>query len=80
MPDRPPREDWGQGFRMAVSKGRGFAAVTMVPSMAMMVWTEGLPQWFGLAAGMVALGALFPKSPILPLLIQYLPKLPKQGE
>lgn len=80
MADRAPREDWGQLFRETVHSARtGAFVVLLVDFPFVAFWTDGLAQAFTVVVGLVALVAAFPKSPLIPAIIQWLPKLPTKG-
>lgn len=74
------RDNWGEVFRSAVSSARTGAFVVLVIGFGGVVSTDGLAQAFSVVVGLVALVAAFPKSPLIPAIIQWLPKLPTKGE
>ena len=79
MSDRKPREDWGPEFRQSVSKGRGRTILlTAVFAVPLMVFTTGVPQYIGAIAALFALVGAHPKSPLIPAVVQWLPKLPSK--
>lgn len=80
MSDREPREDWGQVFREVVHSARTGAFLVLVIAFGGVVKTAGLAQVFSVVVGMVGLVAAFPKSPLIPAIVQWLPKLPSKGD
>jgi hypothetical protein len=67
-------------FRDAVASGRTFSGVLLLGALPVIKMTEGITQWFGLIVGLVALFALFPKSPVVAAVVQRLPGLPTKGQ
>ena len=80
MSDRAPRQDWGPEFRQTVAKGRTSTVIVLLAAMIFVFATDGLAQIFGFVVGVTALFAMFPQSPIIPAVVQILPKLPVKGE
>ena len=82
MSERETRDDWGPEFRQTVSKGRGRTLLaTAVFAVPLMVLTSGLPQYVGAIAALFAIVGAHPKSPLIPAVVQWLPKLPvKKGD
>lgn len=81
MEETRQRDNWGSAFRQAVSNGRGFAVTVLLVDMPFIAfWTDGLAQVFFLIVGLVALVALFPRSPLIPAIVQWMPKLPVKGD
>jgi hypothetical protein len=78
--DRVPRENWGQVFRNAVASGRTFSGALLLGALPVIKMTEGVAQWFALIVGLVALSALFPKSPLVAMIVQRFPGLPTKGQ
>lgn len=74
------RDNWGRVFRQAVSNGRAWAiSGTAVIAVPLMVFMDGLPQIVGAIGALFALVAAHPQSPLIPAVIQWLPKLPTKG-
>ena len=77
MSERETRDDWGPEFRQTVSKGRGRTLLaTALFAVPLMVLTSGLPQYVGAIAALFAIVGAHPKSPLIPAVVQWLPKLP----
>lgn len=76
---REVRDDWGMVFRGVVSSGRTGAAIVLLIDMPFLVRTDGVSQAFFVIVGLVSLVALFPRSPLIPAIVQILPWLPKKG-
>ena len=80
MADRAPRDNWGQVFRNAVSSGRTGAFIVLAGAFVGVAKMDGLAQVFAVLVGLVALVAAFPKSPLIPAIIQWIPGLPTKGQ
>ena len=78
-PDRAPRADWGRAFRDAVASGRAFACLLLLVSFPFVAYFDGLAQGFAVVVGLFSLVAVFPKSPLVPAVVQWLPTLPTKG-
>ena len=74
------RDNWGSLFRSAVASGRVVAFLMLVVSFVVILVTEGMAQTFAVVVGLFSLVAAYPNSPLIPAVVQWLPKLPKKGD
>lgn len=78
--DRRGRDNWGRLFRQAVSNGRSWAILlTALIAVPLMVFTAGISKVVGAIGSLFALASAHPKSPLIPALVEWLPKLPTKG-
>lgn len=77
MSEGDTRPDWGEKHRMHIQLLiLIFAGVVLIGSIPLAMFTEGIPQYFGVGLGSIAAFQLFPSArPFLSDLVDRLPFL-----
>lgn len=81
MTDREPRTDWGQEHRQDVHRFKLRVAIaTLAVAMPLIVWSAGIPQYFGVGMGSIALWRLFPDAhPLISAIVDKIPGMASKG-